>query len=121
MQSHTSNPFGSGGDAASSSSASPRGAVGSGRLGAVSIPLHAAGQEFSYLFELFMHDYDALPIALYRHDEADDVCYVYTGPSPATALRASDIVFFLAPAKSMARIFSDNPPRARGQQGAGGK
>lgn len=87
--------------------------ISSGRLGSIPVPKDAVGMSYSYLFDLLMHDYAAVPIALYRHDATDDVLYVYTGPTPETVLRMSDSVFFLAPLDNMARMLRENPPRPR--------
>lgn len=87
--------------------------ISSGRLGSIPVPKDAVGMSYGYLFDLLMHDYAAVPIALYRHDAADDVLYVYTGPTPETVLRMSDSVFFLAPLENMAQMLRENPPRPR--------
>ena len=76
----------------------------SGRLGCIPVPLEAQMQDFGFLFETLMQDYEAVALALYRHDKNADVYYVYTGPDPDTALQYGDYVFFLAPKRQLNAI-----------------
>lgn len=80
--------------------------VPSGRLGRVPVPFQCVGDTYGRLFELLMAEYEAMPLALYRHDARADVYYAFTGPPPATILRASDCVFLLAPVESLRRILA---------------
>jgi len=83
----------------------------SGRLGRIPMPLDLVGQVYGELYEALMVDFEAMPIALYRHDHRSDVSYVFTGPPPRTLLRATDYVFFLAPVETMKAILLEYGPR----------
>ena len=82
----------------------------SGRLGRIPVPSALVGQEYGDLFELLMMDFEAIPIALYRHDSKADVSYVFTGPPPKTKLRMTDSVFFLAPIHTIKTLLAKYGP-----------
>lgn len=83
----------------------------SGRLGRIPMPADMVGQVYGELFEALMVDFEAMPIALYRHDAKADVSYVFTGPPPETLLRVTDYVFFLAPIETMNLILRKFGPK----------
>jgi hypothetical protein len=83
----------------------------SGRLGRIPMPSDLVGQVYGELYEALMVDFEAMSIALYRHDHRSDVSYVFTGPPPRTVLRATDYVFFLAPVETMKAILLKYGPR----------
>jgi hypothetical protein len=75
------------------------------------MPADMVGQVYGELFEALMVDFEAMPIALYRHDAKADVSYVFTGPPPETMLRVTDYVFFLAPIETMNLILRKYGPK----------
>lgn len=83
----------------------------SGRLGRIPMPSDLIGQTYGELYEALMVDFEAMPIALYRHDHRSDVSYIFTGPPLHTLLRAMDCVFFLAPVETMKSILLKYGPR----------
>eukprot|EP00624_Nannochloropsis_granulata_P000279 evm.model.NODE_11007_length_13466_cov_19.823111.1 len=83
----------------------------SGRLGRIPMPSDLVGQTYGELYEALMVDFEAMPIALYRHDHQSDVSYIFTGPPLHTLLRATDCVFFLAPVETMKSILLKYGPR----------
>jgi len=82
----------------------------SGRLTRIPVPEEMVNQDYGYLFETLLVDFEAVPFALYRYNTSTEAFYVYNMPNPKTVLRSSDYVFILAPVHTITRILTQYPP-----------